>query len=454
MAFKMKGINFGKGTGSAKGFPEVGTHTTRPDGSVVWEPSQEWKEEQNRKNTIELPKEDPLGLSENQRRLYNEARTKVIKAIQEGKEPSGYSQWLKNIVNYGGREGEEFLYQFVEPISKLDYGSAKMKRFYKKLDKALGEDGKLNTRVLNDIYTSMGIDQDPEGVNISYHNPTTGTVQLHKIKGQVEGNKMRYAEDDEGPGYDATLKGKHYTQEELDELAEIERETGISAFDPADTNKDDYVSPEEKLAYEKMMAEESGEGDSENVAIGGGGDDSASLDVDGKKDEFDPADTNQDGYIDKWERKDFKKLQEQQNQEENVNVNEYSGDEGGDEGGDEEVVTNEGDDTAISDDEEVVTNEGDEPRGEFDPRDTNQDGNVDKWEEKAAKRAAMFAKKEEYDSAYAKWNNKKMENMAKETLMNADRNPFKYGSKEHEEYINNKSRAKGLAIKQRYNKFL
>ena len=58
------------------------------------------------------------------------------------------------------------------------------------------------------------------------------------------------------------------------------------------------------------------------------------------------------------------------------------------------------------------------------------------------------------NSAYAKWNNKNLENMAKQTLMNADANPFKFGSKEHEEYTNNKSRAKGLAIKQRYNKFL
>ena len=44
--------------------------------------------------------------------------------------------------------------------------------------------------------------------------------------------------------------------------------------------------------------------------------------------------------------------------------------------------------------------------------------------------------------------------MTKTILMNADSNPFKFGSKEHEEYTNSKSRAKGLAIKQRYNKFL
>jgi len=426
MGFKMTGMNFGKGTGSSKGFPEVGIHTTNPDGTVTWEPSQKWKDEQNRKNTIKLPKEDPLGLTDNQRRLYNEAKTKVIKAIQEGKEPGGYSQWLKNIITYGGREGEEFVYQFVEPISKLDYGSNKMKRFYKKLDKAIGEDGKLNTSILNDVYKKMRIDQNPEGMDINYHNPKTGTVQLHKIKGQVEGHKMRYAEVDEGPGYDATLKGKHYTQEELDELEEIERETGISAFDPADTNKDDYVSPEEKLAYEKMMAEKSGEGDGENVAIGSGENDDASLDVDNKKDEFDPADTNKDGYVDKWERKDFEKLQKQQNKE----------------------VTTESDGEG---DEEVVTNEGDK-KEKFDPMDMNKDGYVDKWDKKEYEK--MMASKEKSESSMTKWSNKKMENMAKETLMNADRNPFKYGSKEHEEYTNNKSRAKGLAIRQKYNKFL
>ena len=53
MGFKMKGFNAGKGTGTSKGFSYVGTHTTNPDGSVTWTPSQEWKNEQNRKNTID-----------------------------------------------------------------------------------------------------------------------------------------------------------------------------------------------------------------------------------------------------------------------------------------------------------------------------------------------------------------------------------------------------------------
>ena len=86
----------------------------------------------------------------------------------------------------------------------------------------------------------------------------------------------------------------------------------------------------------------------------------------------------------------------------------------------------------------------------FDPRDTNKDGVVDKKE----KRAAMFADAADPQSAMTKWSNKNLENMAKQTLMNADVNPFKFGSKEHEQYINNKSRVKGLTIKQRYNKFL
>ena len=41
-----------------------------------------------------------------------------------------------------------------------------------------------------------------------------------------------------------------------------------------------------------------------------------------------------------------------------------------------------------------------------------------------------------------------------EGVMNADRNPFKFGSKNHEEWNNNKSKAKGLALKKRYNNFL
>ena len=75
----------------------------------------------------------------------------------------------------------------------------------------------------------------------------------------------------------------------------------------------------------------------------------------------------------------------------------------------------------------------------FDPRDTNKDGVVDRKE----KRAAMFADAANPQSA-----------MTKAILMNADSNPFKFGSKEHEQYTNNKNRAQGLAIKQRYNKFL
>ena len=50
-----------------------------------------------------------------------------------------------------------------------------------------------------------------------------------------------------------------------------------------------------------------------------------------------------------------------------------------------------------SDSEEVVNGDDnasvDVAEKTFDPRDTNQDGDVDKWEAKAAKRAAMFAKK-------------------------------------------------------------
>jgi len=106
------------------------------------------------------------------------------------------------------------------------------------------------------------------------------------------------------------------------------------------------------------------------------------------------------------------------------------------------------------DEGENIVEETETKKEKFDPRDTNEDGEVDRFEMKAAKRAAMFADQSDPQSSMTKWNNKNLENMAKQTLMNADVNPFKFGSKEHEEYTNNKSRAKGLAIKQRYNKFL
>lgn len=82
----------------------------------------------------------------------------------------------------------------------------------------------------------------------------------------------------------------------------------------------------------------------------------------------------------------------------------------------------------------------------FDPKDYNKDGVVDYLDKRMGPPKT--------NSAYAKWNNKNLENMAKQTLMNADANPFKFGSKEHEQYTNNKSRARGLAMKQKYNKFL
>ena len=95
---------------------------------------------------------------------------------------------------------------------------------------------------------------------------------------------------------------------------------------------------------------------------------------------------------------------------------------------------------------ENIVEETETKKEEFDPKDYNKDGVVDYLDKRMGPPKT--------NSAYAKWSNKNLENMAKQTLMNADVNPFKFGSKEHEEYTNNKSRAKGLAIKQRYNKFL
>ena len=89
--------------------------------------------------------------------------------------------------------------------------------------------------------------------------------------------------------------------------------------------------------------------------------------------------------------------------------------------------------------DENVVEETETKKEEFDPRDTNKDGVVDRKE----KRAAMFADAADPQSA-----------MTKAILMNADSNPFKFGTKDHENFINNKNRAKGLTIKQRYNKFL
>tara|TARA_B100000902_G_scaffold122688_1_gene122730 strand:- start:943 stop:2328 length:1386 start_codon:yes stop_codon:yes gene_type:complete len=110
---------------------------------------------------------------------------------------------------------------------------------------------------------------------------------------------------------------------------------------------------------------------------------------DSGEEEFDPMDMNKDGYVDKWDRKEYNKMMEEQGQQEEdapVVEEDVIAD---DPPVEEEVV--EADDPPVE--EEVV-----ETEQSFDPRDTNQDGEVDKWELKAAKRAAMFAD----DSAMSK----------------------------------------------------
>jgi hypothetical protein len=99
---------------------------------------------------------------------------------------------------------------------------------------------------------------------------------------------------------------------------------------------------------------------------------------DSGEEEFDPMDMNKDGYVDKWDRKEYNKMMEEQGQQEEdapVVEEDVIAD---DPPVEEEVV--EADDPPVE--EEVV-----EAEQSFDPRDTNQDGTVDKKE----KRAAMFA---------------------------------------------------------------
>ena len=101
--------------------------------------------------------------------------------------------------------------------------------------------------------------------------------------------------------------------------------------------------------------------------------------------------------------------------------------------GDDSVNVNEHVDDSVSiggDGNELEETETKGPG--IDPRDTNQDGVVDRWEEKAAKRAAMFAKKSnphEFDSPEW-WDWKNASNKAKS---NTKKSAFtvlsKYGKK-------------------------
>ena len=90
---------------------------------------------------------------------------------------------------------------------------------------------------------------------------------------------------------------------------------------------------------------------------------------------------------------------------------------------------------------------------EFDPKDYNKDGVVDYLDKRMGPPKT--------NSAYTKWNNKKMEKLTKEinyyaqkSLMNTDRNPHKYDTEKYWDWRNEKSKEKAKKIKSKYNKFL
>ena len=169
-----------------------------------------------------------------------------------------------------------------------------------------------------------------------------------------------------------------------------------------------------------------GEGDGEGdegseVSIGGDEEDDANLDVDDKKDEFDPADANQDNYVDKWERKDYEKLQAQQDQDEEEIVEEEE---------EEEIVEEEEEEPVIEEEEEPVASlEGD----------YNNDGVVDYRD----KRFAPMSKN---------INHSPMNKF--EMSLSAERNPYKYDSDNYWKWRNENSRSHAKKVRSQYRKFL
>ena len=193
--------------------------------------------------------------------------------------------------------------------------------------------------------------------------------------------------------------------------ADADVDADVDADLDADADADADVDADVDVDVDEDEDEDGDEGP--EVSIGGGGEDDASLDVDDKKDEFDPADTDKDGYVDKWERKDYEKLQAQQDQDE------------------EEIVEEE-----EEEEEEVAVDENEN-------NNNGEDVPMDKWERKRLEREAMFAKNINH-SPMSKF----------EMSLSAERNPYKYDSDNYWEWRNEKSRSHAKKVKSQYRKFL
>tara|TARA_R110002020_G_scaffold252531_1_gene466438 strand:- start:659 stop:1687 length:1029 start_codon:yes stop_codon:yes gene_type:complete len=340
MGFKMKGFNAGKGTGSASSFT-YGEYIPQSDGSVIWQPTKEERVAQIREenaNYVPPPKEKTkwekktekaIAKYEKAKRNFDEVPYSVLRILNQY-DPDWLSKQnyhtLSNIDNVGGLD-------FDDNVKRYDRkGRPKINRKNKRYNK----------------FRNMGMSHEEAMLkaNIKF-DPKTDDSTTHRSDHRQTENQW---EDDPNIVVD-------------------------SNYDDPNTPKPRYVAPE--LTQEEI--EEIERIDAETAAI-----------------------DNEEGGEGEGE-----------GEGDNVNVNEF--------------VDNE---VSIGDDEGDANDDVSDKT--FDPADTNEDGVIDRWEEKAAKRAAMFTKKSnphQFDSPEW-WDWKNASNVAKS---NTKKSAFtvlsKYGKK-------------------------
>ena len=382
MAFKMTGMSFGKGTGSAKGLPKK-THlkldSSDPayerfaqrvaNGEIEWSdhpdynPNWEYDQYGNPITDVKSPKTTNLGTSDHVFGSIDTSVTSGDKGRQVEEEPTqeridkAISKYRKAeqlygagnvsrgdmtdadfdiLLNYGGSEnyGGSWVQERMinaakgavdsEPHLQGKYSDMQM---YPNLKE--GETPRLRKVQKNFANMYQDIMNDPANADfVSGYSDSAGVLDKKTAK-----NIAKDLIPDLGltstPTSLRTGEQDNLTNEQEDaEVAEVDKQT------KKDVEKLDRTQPVDKeKVYDKM-------------------------------------DMNKDGYVDRFDRKEYEKMMAEKNQNQEVTNNATTSNTNKGDGGGDGV-----------DNGEKATEQS------FDPRDTNQDGTVDRKE----KRAAMFA---------------------------------------------------------------
>ena len=293
MGFKMKGFNAGKGTGSSFTY---GTHVTQPDGSVIWTPpKEEYIEPPKEKDKWDKKVDKHIAIYENAKKNFETVPTRTLKILNQY-DPDWLSKQnyhtLSNIDNVYGLD-------FDDNVKRYDRkGNAvitnKNKRYNKFREMGMShEEAMLKANIKFDPKT------DDSTTHRSEHRQTEN-------QWEEDPNIVINSNYDDPNNPNPSPIAPEISQSEQEEIDRIESEID----DMGGYDDKDYVLDEDKHVFE----DESSSGDDsvnvneyvdDNVPIGSGEDDDASIDVEEKT--FDPADTNQDGVVDKWEAKAAKR---------------------------------------------------------------------------------------------------------------------------------------------------